>query len=245
MDLRKKAQFCNWITAMKPSRSPHLPADCRTVSEILSRVGDKWSVLVVMKLSQGPQRFSELRDKIGGISQKMLTATLRGLERDGLLTRTIFPTNPPRVDYELTDLGRDLTVPVRLPGRQPRPARPRPLVASRGTATTWTTTPTTSRSSSSTSICAASSLIGFSTGGGEVARYVGRHGTGRIASLGLISAVPPLMLRTAAQSRRAADRRLRRPSRRRAWSIDRSCTATSPAGRSSGSTDPARARRRG
>ena len=109
MDLRKKAQFCNWITAMKPSRSPHLPADCRTVSEILSRVGDKWSVLVVMKLSQGPQRFSELRDKIGGISQKMLTATLRGLERDGLLTRTIFPTNPPRVDYELTDLGRDLT----------------------------------------------------------------------------------------------------------------------------------------
>src|SRR6476659_6470488 len=82
-----------------------LPADCRTVSEILSRAGDKWSVLVVMKLSQGPQRFSELRDKLGGISQKMLTATLRGLERDGLLTRTIFPINPPRVDYELTDLG--------------------------------------------------------------------------------------------------------------------------------------------
>ena len=93
-------------------RALGLPADCRTVSEILSRVGDKWSVLVVMKLSQGSQRFSELRDKIGGISQKMLTATLRGLERDGLLTRTIFPTNPPRVDYELTDLGRDLTVPV-------------------------------------------------------------------------------------------------------------------------------------
>ena len=72
-----------------------------------SRAGDKWSVLVVMKLSQGSQRFSELRDKIGGISQKMLTATLRGLERDGLLTRPIFPTNPARVDYELTDLGRD------------------------------------------------------------------------------------------------------------------------------------------
>jgi DNA-binding HxlR family transcriptional regulator len=97
---------------MKPTRSPHLPADCRAVGEILSRVGDKWSVLVVMNLSQGTQRFSELRDKIGGISQKMLTATLRGLERDGLVTRTIYPTIPPRVEYELTDLGRDLTVPV-------------------------------------------------------------------------------------------------------------------------------------
>jgi DNA-binding HxlR family transcriptional regulator len=97
---------------MKPSCSPHLPADCRAISQILSRVGDKWSVLVVMALSQGPQRFSELRDRIGGISQKMLTATLRGLERDGLVRRTIFPTIPPRVDYELTDLGRDLTEPV-------------------------------------------------------------------------------------------------------------------------------------
>ncbi len=65
-----------------------------------------------MTLSQGRQRFSELRDKIGGVSQKMLTTTLRGLERDGLVTRTIFPTIPPRVDYELTDLGHDLTVPV-------------------------------------------------------------------------------------------------------------------------------------
>jgi DNA-binding HxlR family transcriptional regulator len=97
---------------MEPISPVHLPADCRAVSQILSRIGDKWSVLVVMTLSQGPQRFSELRDRIGGISQKMLTATLRGLERDGLVTRTIFPTIPPRVDYELTDLGRDLTVPV-------------------------------------------------------------------------------------------------------------------------------------
>jgi DNA-binding HxlR family transcriptional regulator len=95
---------------MKPTS--HLPADCRAISQILSRVGDKWSVLVVMTLAKGPQRFSELRDKIGGISQKMLTTTLRGLERDGLVTRTIYPTIPPRVDYELTDLGRDLTVPV-------------------------------------------------------------------------------------------------------------------------------------
>src|SRR5829696_5213533 len=112
MDFRKKAHSRNLGTSMKPSCSPHLPADCRAISQILSRVGDKWSVLVVMALSQGPQRFSELRDRIGGISQKMLTTTLRGLERDGLVTRTIFPTIPPRVEYELTDLGRDLTVPV-------------------------------------------------------------------------------------------------------------------------------------
>jgi DNA-binding HxlR family transcriptional regulator len=96
---------------MKPTVA-HLPADCRAVSQILSRIGDKWSVLVIMVLSAGPQRFGALRDRIGGISQKMLTATLRGLERDGLVTRTIFPTIPPRVDYALTDLGRDLTVPV-------------------------------------------------------------------------------------------------------------------------------------
>ena len=97
---------------MKPTPIAHLPADCRAIGQILSRIGDKWSVLVVMTLSRGPQRFTELRDRIGGISQKMLTATLRGLERDGLVTRTIFPTIPPRVEYELTDLGRELTVPV-------------------------------------------------------------------------------------------------------------------------------------
>lgn len=108
----KTALFRNQVTSMKPAPSPHLPADCRAVSQILSRIGDKWSVLVVMALSQGPQRFTALRDGIGGISQKMLTTTLRGLERDGLVTRTIYPTIPPRVDYELTDLGHDLTVPV-------------------------------------------------------------------------------------------------------------------------------------
>src|ERR671927_1562705 len=102
---------------MKPTRPPHLPADCRAISQILSRIGDKWSVLVVMTLSHGPQRFSELRDKIGGISQKMLTATLRGLERDGLVTRTVFPTIPPRVNYELTDLGRGLSRPVEALGQ--------------------------------------------------------------------------------------------------------------------------------
>lgn len=86
--------------------------DCRLVGSVLSRIGDKWSVLVVMTLSDGPRRFNELKRIIGGISQRMLTFTLRGLERDGLVTRTMFPTIPPRVDYELTDLGRSLHVPV-------------------------------------------------------------------------------------------------------------------------------------
>jgi len=96
---------------MKP-RHKHLPADCRAVSEVLARVGDKWSVLVVTRLGGGPLRFNELRRSIGGISQRMLTLTLRGLERDGLITRTIFPTIPPRVEYALTALGRDLLQPV-------------------------------------------------------------------------------------------------------------------------------------
>ena len=96
---------------MKPA-NPHLPGDCRPVGEILARVGDKWTVLVVTRLGAGSLRFSELRRQLFGISQKMLTTTLRGLERDGFVTRTVTPTIPPRVDYELTDLGRDLLVPV-------------------------------------------------------------------------------------------------------------------------------------
>ena len=91
--------------------------DCRAVSGILSRIGDKWSVLIVMLLSNGPKRFSELRRTIGGISQRMLTLTLRGLERDGLVTRTVFPTIPPRVDYELTPLGQSLRGPVQTLGK--------------------------------------------------------------------------------------------------------------------------------
>jgi DNA-binding HxlR family transcriptional regulator len=70
-----------------------------------------------MQLGAGPKRFSELRRLIGGISQKMLTATLRGLERDGFVTRTVFPTVPPQVEYELTDLGRELLAPVRALGQ--------------------------------------------------------------------------------------------------------------------------------
>jgi DNA-binding HxlR family transcriptional regulator len=96
---------------MKP-RHAHLPADCRAISDVLARVGDKWSVLVVSRLGSGAMRFNELRRSIGGISQRMLTLTLRGLERDGLVTRTVFPTIPPRVDYALTPLGRDLLEPV-------------------------------------------------------------------------------------------------------------------------------------
>jgi DNA-binding HxlR family transcriptional regulator len=103
-------------TRLKP-RHTDLPSDCRAVSEVLSRVGDKWSVLVVTKLGSGTKRFNELRREIGGISQRMLTLTLRGLERDGLVTRTVFPTIPPRVDYELTDLGRGLSKPVEALGK--------------------------------------------------------------------------------------------------------------------------------
>src|SRR6202171_4680950 len=95
----------------------HLESDCRRVASILARVGDKWSVFVIMLLGDGPRRFNEIKRMVGGISQRMLTLTLRGLERDGLVTRTVFPTIPPRVDYELTDLGRGLWQPVEALGK--------------------------------------------------------------------------------------------------------------------------------
>src|SRR6476659_4124797 len=98
-------------TSMLPSNL-HVPEDCRAVSDVLSRVGDKWTILVVGELGNGPRRFNEVRRALGSISQRMLTLTLRGLERDGLVTRTVFPTIPPRVDYELTKLGRSLLTPV-------------------------------------------------------------------------------------------------------------------------------------
>lgn len=87
-------------------------ATCERISELLSRVGDKWSVLVIRTLGDGPMRFNALRRQIGDISQKMLTTTLRGLERDGFVTRTVTPTSPPQVEYALTGLGRSLLVPV-------------------------------------------------------------------------------------------------------------------------------------
>lgn len=90
----------------------HTHERCLAVREVLNRVGDKWSVIIVGLLGNGPRRFSELRRMIEGISQRMLTLTLRGLERDGLVTRTIYPTIPPRVEYALTPLGQTLLVPV-------------------------------------------------------------------------------------------------------------------------------------
>lgn len=86
--------------------------DCRALADILVRVGDKWTVMVVGVLSQGTRRYSEIARTIDGISQRMLTLTLKGLERDGLVTRTLYPTIPPRVDYDLTDRGRTLIAPL-------------------------------------------------------------------------------------------------------------------------------------
>jgi len=85
---------------------------CRAVVPTLARIGDKWTVMVVGALSNGPMRYNQLAHLIEGISQRMLTLTLKGLEQDGLVSRTMYPTIPPRVDYELTDLGRSLIVPL-------------------------------------------------------------------------------------------------------------------------------------
>lgn len=90
--------------------------DCHRAAESLARVGDKWSVLIFMQLEIEAQRFSELRRQISGISPKMLALTLRGLEREGFISRTVYPTKPPSVEYALTDLGRELAVPVRALG---------------------------------------------------------------------------------------------------------------------------------
>ena len=92
-------------------RDPTNPI-CRTISTLLSRIGDKWTVLVVQTLGEGPKRFNELRREIPSVSQRMLTLTLRNLERDGLVNRTVTPTIPPRVDYELTELGNSLQKPI-------------------------------------------------------------------------------------------------------------------------------------
>jgi len=105
-------------------RTLHEPEDCRAVSEVLARVVDKWTVLVVWTLGDGSKRFNELRKALGSISQRMLTLTLRAVERDGLVTRTVFPTIPPRVDYELTELGRSLLDPVSELGSWARKNRP-------------------------------------------------------------------------------------------------------------------------
>ncbi len=102
---------------MSPGHRDVSMGSCLVVRDILSRVGDKWSVLIIVMLGDGALRFSALRRAIQGISQRMLTLTLRGLERDGLLTRSVFPDVPPRVEYELTRLGRTLLEPVQVLGR--------------------------------------------------------------------------------------------------------------------------------
>ena len=85
---------------------------CRTISTLLSRIGDKWTVLVVQTLGEGSRRFNELRREIPSVSQRMLTLTLRNLERDGIVSRVVTPTIPPRVDYALTEMGCSLLKPV-------------------------------------------------------------------------------------------------------------------------------------
>jgi DNA-binding HxlR family transcriptional regulator len=90
--------------------------DCLSVPGALGRIGDKWSVLIVIQLEAQPRRFSELRRATSGISQKMLALTLRNLERDGFITRTVLPTKPPGVEYALTELGLEMVVPVKALG---------------------------------------------------------------------------------------------------------------------------------
>ena len=91
--------------AVAPDRADH----CRVVAAVLDRIGDKWTIMVVSVLTDGPARFTTIMREIGGITHRMLTLTLRGLERDGLVTRTVYPTVPPKVEYELTEMGRTLT----------------------------------------------------------------------------------------------------------------------------------------
>jgi DNA-binding HxlR family transcriptional regulator len=88
------------------------PEVCGAIADMLARIGDKWSLLIVSTLGETPMRFNELRRHIADISQKMLSSTLKVLERDGLVQRTVLPSVPPQVEYALTDLGRELLRPV-------------------------------------------------------------------------------------------------------------------------------------
>jgi len=97
---------------MEPSHIHPTPQCTDFTRELLSRVGDKWSILIVAHLAPGPMRFNTLKRTIGQVSQRMLTLTLKSLEKDGLVLRTMYPTIPPRVDYELTPLGHTLMHPV-------------------------------------------------------------------------------------------------------------------------------------
>jgi len=100
------------LSAPLPSPVPSEEYDACPVTDVLRRVGDRWTVLILILLGRGPHRFNELHRSVEGISQRMLTRTLRALERDGLAARTVYPTIPPSVEYDLTPLGRTLLRPL-------------------------------------------------------------------------------------------------------------------------------------
>lgn len=109
----------SWAPQHDP-KEPETFAECTRamvpVHEVLAQISGKWTILVVQALSAGPQRFSEIKRRIDGVSQKMLTATLRDLEKDGFVSRTVTPSIPPRVDYALTEMGRELQEPLKVIG---------------------------------------------------------------------------------------------------------------------------------
>lgn len=118
LGIKQCRQSGRWLVEVKTMDGggeiePDGHARCRALGRILDRVGDKWTIMVIGVLSAGPVRFNALQRRIGAVSHRMLTLTLRGLEADGLVTRTIYPTIPPKVEYALTDLGFGLTAPLR------------------------------------------------------------------------------------------------------------------------------------
>ena len=116
-------------TAVRAPEASNPHEACKAAVDTLARISDKWTVIVVGALSEGPIRYNEIRRRVEGISQRMLTLTLKGLEQDGLVTRTMYPTIPPRVDYELTELGRKLIVPLKALAKWAWENRPAMLAA--------------------------------------------------------------------------------------------------------------------
>jgi DNA-binding HxlR family transcriptional regulator len=105
------------VTRREPATFQECQREIVPMADVLQQIAGKWTIFIIGELSHGPRRFSELKRKIEGVSQKMLTATLRDLEKDGLVTRTVTPSIPPRVDYELTAMGRELRTPLRVIGQ--------------------------------------------------------------------------------------------------------------------------------